>query len=429
MWVTVPVTDRSRSPSTRETPTAAPGARSGTGPGAVAPPPPMTGAKPIAEKTPRAQSKVSGSKPEKTSGSARGLRVAPATLGGSGSPRKAPGKSGRSGRRRAAATAARSRGAAAPPAGDGRRAEEARGCGAVGGGHHVADRGDSRDRLLAERERVGHRAHEPAVDEDGAAAHAGDDAGLGEGPALEAGEDEALAGADGVLEDPEDPHAELVDAGSLEDGAADAPHAGAHVGEGQGLGGEDGPGGEGDEEAERDPGHRGHVRVGMRRAQRALDRVPVGPLGSRVRREKLVAIEEKNVSETRAASAARDSSRTVAAGLLAWVWPGLGHLFLGRRGKGLVLMGSILALFGLGVAMDSRLQLHLGLEDPLALLFSLAQMGAGAPYVIARLLGYEAGLVTSPTYEYGNTFTAVGGLLNILVVLDALDTARGVRGK
>jgi len=126
------------------------------------------------------------------------------------------------------------------------------------------------------------------------------------------------------------------------------------------------------------------------------------------------------------ATATRDASRTMAAGLLAWVFPGLGHVFLGRRGKGLVLMGSILALFVLGVLMDSRLQLHLGLEDPLALLFSAAQMGIGAPYVIARLLGYEAGLVTSPTYEYGNTFTAVAGLLNILVLLDAL---RGVRGK
>ena len=135
------------------------------------------------------------------------------------------------------------------------------------------------------------------------------------------------------------------------------------------------------------------------------------------------------MSETRAATAARDASRTLAAGLLAWVFPGLGHLFLGRKGKGLVLMGSILALFVLGVMMDSRLQLLLGLEVPLALLFSAAQMGIGAPYVIARLLGFEAGLVTSPTYEYGNTFTAVAGLLNILVVLDALDTARGVRGK
>jgi hypothetical protein len=135
------------------------------------------------------------------------------------------------------------------------------------------------------------------------------------------------------------------------------------------------------------------------------------------------------VSESSAAAAARDASRTLAAGLLAWVFPGVGHLFLGRIGKALVLMGSILALFVLGVMMDSRLQLHLGLEDPLALLFSAAQMGIGAPYVIARLLGFEEGLVTSPTYEYGNTFTAVAGLLNILVILDALDTARGVRGK
>ena len=121
-----------------------------------------------------------------------------------------------------------------------------------------------------------------------------------------------------------------------------------------------------------------------------------------------------------AVPASRDSSRTVAAGLLAWVWPGLGHVYLRRRGKGLVLMGAILALFVLGVAMDSRLQLHLGLEDPLALLFSLAQMGIGAPYFLARAVGYEAGVVTSATYEYGNTFTAVAGLLNILLILDAL---------
>ena len=135
------------------------------------------------------------------------------------------------------------------------------------------------------------------------------------------------------------------------------------------------------------------------------------------------------MSESRAVSATRDSSRTFAAGLLSWVWPGLGHLYLGRFGKGLVLMGSILALFVLGVAMYSGLQLHLGLDDPLAVLFSAAQMGVGAPYVLARLLGYDAGFVKSPTYEYGNTFTAVAGLLNILVLLDALDTARGVRGR
>jgi hypothetical protein len=111
--------------------------------------------------------------------------------------------------------------------------------------------------------------------------------------------------------------------------------------------------------------------------------------------------------------------------LLAWVLPGAGHLYLGRRGKGLVFLGAIGALFVLGVAMKSRLQLYLGLEDPLALLFSIAQMAVGVPYFLARALGYEVGQVTAVTYEYGNTFTAVAGLLNILVILDAHDTAVG----
>jgi hypothetical protein len=111
--------------------------------------------------------------------------------------------------------------------------------------------------------------------------------------------------------------------------------------------------------------------------------------------------------------------------LLAWVLPGAGHLYLGRRGKGLLFLGAIGALFILGVAMKSRLQLYLGLEDPLALLFSIAQMAVGAPYFAARAMGFETGQVTSVTYEYGNTFTAVAGLLNILVILDAHDTAVG----
>ena len=95
--------------------------------------------------------------------------------------------------------------------------------------------------------------------------------------------------------------------------------------------------------------------------------------------------------------------------------------FQGQRGHGAD-AGADLPGEGAG----GRAQL---LEDPLALLFSLAQMGVGAPYVMARMLGYEAGLVTSPTYEYGNTFTAVAGLLNILILLDALDTARGIKDR
>jgi uncharacterized protein DUF6677 len=115
----------------------------------------------------------------------------------------------------------------------------------------------------------------------------------------------------------------------------------------------------------------------------------------------------------------------VPACLFAWLLPGAGHLYLKRTGKGLIFLGAILALFLLGVAMDSRLQLYLGFDDPLALLFSLAQMAVGLPYFVARALGFELGNVKSVTYEYGNTFTAVGGLLNLLVILDAHDVALG----
>jgi hypothetical protein len=124
------------------------------------------------------------------------------------------------------------------------------------------------------------------------------------------------------------------------------------------------------------------------------------------------------VTQARAGSA-------IPACLLAWIVPGGGHFYLKRIDKGLVFLGGIGALFVLGIAMDSRLEMALGLDDLLASLFSLAQMAIGVPYFLARSLGYEQGLVTSVTYEYGNTFTAVAGLLNILVVLDAYDTAVG----
>jgi len=118
-------------------------------------------------------------------------------------------------------------------------------------------------------------------------------------------------------------------------------------------------------------------------------------------------------------------SAALPACILGWLVPGAGHVFLGRVGKGLFFLAAIGTLFLLGVAMDARLQMYLGLDDPLSFLRSLAQMAIGAPYFVARGLGFEAGNVKAVTHEYGNTFTEVGGLLNILVMLDAHDIAVG----
>lgn len=114
----------------------------------------------------------------------------------------------------------------------------------------------------------------------------------------------------------------------------------------------------------------------------------------------------------------------VPASVLGLLLPGAGHLYLGRRGKGLFFLAAIGALFLLGLSMDARLQFYVGLDDPLAFLRSLAQVAIGLPYALARLLGTE-GRVTAAMHEYGNTFTEVAGLLNILVVLDAHDIALG----
>ena len=64
-------------------------------------------------------------------------------------------------------------------------------------------------------------------------------------------------------------------------------------------------------------------------------------------------------------------------------------------------------------------------SEPLVALAAAADLGAGAPWIIARMLDLGSGVVTAATYEYGNTFLIVSGLLNALVVLDAFDIGMG----
>ena len=64
-------------------------------------------------------------------------------------------------------------------------------------------------------------------------------------------------------------------------------------------------------------------------------------------------------------------------------------------------------------------------SDPLVALAALADFGIGLPYFVASGLGYGAGDVRAVTYEYGNAFLIVAGLLNLLVVIDAYDIALG----
>lgn len=126
--------------------------------------------------------------------------------------------------------------------------------------------------------------------------------------------------------------------------------------------------------------------------------------------------------------------RTVAV-ILAWLVPGAGHLVLGKRGRALLFFITIVGAFVFGMALNGHL--YWPTPDPassfgfdlITVLWFFAQIGSGLCYAAAYLLGLGTSAIpqaaASPTFEYGNTFMFLAGLLNYLVVHDAFDIAAG----
>jgi len=111
---------------------------------------------------------------------------------------------------------------------------------------------------------------------------------------------------------------------------------------------------------------------------------------------------------------------------VAWAVPGGGHLLLRRVQKGVTFLVALTLMFATGLWLEGRIfPLGFDLSQPLVGLAAVADLGIGLPYFVAKLIGQGAGRVVAITYEYGNAFAIVAGLLNMLVVLDAWDIAEG----
>jgi heme/copper-type cytochrome/quinol oxidase subunit 4 len=119
-----------------------------------------------------------------------------------------------------------------------------------------------------------------------------------------------------------------------------------------------------------------------------------------------------------------DRSGLVLLALGAWLVPGGGHLWLGRRRKGLVFLVALTAMFAIGLALHGRL-FPFDSSEPLVFLAAVANLAMGLPYFLACATGFDQGQVAAVTFEYANAFLIVAGLLNMLVVLDAFDTGVG----
>ena len=121
-----------------------------------------------------------------------------------------------------------------------------------------------------------------------------------------------------------------------------------------------------------------------------------------------------------------------AVGVAAWIVPGAGHAINQRWERAVLMGGAVWLCFFLGLAMGGHmfdLSSGQGSSSILQVPPMIANMGSGALYVICWMLGI--GFADDPqqaaraTYEYGNTFLLIAGLLNYLTMLDAFDIAAG----
>jgi hypothetical protein len=116
-------------------------------------------------------------------------------------------------------------------------------------------------------------------------------------------------------------------------------------------------------------------------------------------------------------------SRTWIAVALAYLVPGAGHLYLGRRTRAIAYFCIVVFMFAIGLAVDGDLYtVGRASGSLLRLLAALGSMGSGLLYWIVDFKGVT-GDITSITYEHGTAFVITAGLMNLLLMLDAFDIA------
>jgi hypothetical protein len=114
--------------------------------------------------------------------------------------------------------------------------------------------------------------------------------------------------------------------------------------------------------------------------------------------------------------------------LLAWIVPGMGHFFLKRTTRGILILVSAVAMFLFGIFMRGPLFTPQS-GDMLTMLIYyggfLAHICSGALYFVAVALGYSQPDVAGHVHDYGSKFLVGAGLLNILAMVDVWEIATG----
>jgi len=138
-----------------------------------------------------------------------------------------------------------------------------------------------------------------------------------------------------------------------------------------------------------------------------------------------------------------DLKDPIIAAVLAWLIPGLGHLYQRRTAKGLLFMVCILSTFFFGLFCSSGHAVYASWTDWDQRLPYLCQVGVGLPAMPALVQTYLVrsgkaplfgGVMAPPAtaaelndwyrqlnkyFELGTVYTMIAGLLNVLAIYDA----------
>jgi hypothetical protein len=137
------------------------------------------------------------------------------------------------------------------------------------------------------------------------------------------------------------------------------------------------------------------------------------------------------------------------AALLAWLWPGAGHLYQRRYAKGAIFMVGVLSIYVLGLVIGRGHVVYASWTQDDKRWHYLCQLGVGLPALPALIQAHIVikkgkpapfGIMAPPkqpvnpegndelaqwhaqlgsNFELGTLYTMIAGLLNVLVIYDA----------
>ncbi len=115
----------------------------------------------------------------------------------------------------------------------------------------------------------------------------------------------------------------------------------------------------------------------------------------------------------------------VVAGILAWLVPGLGHWYIGQRGKAVLFALLLISTFLAGLSLGHFRNVYFDLKR----LPTYGQLGGGILALTPMALVSPASAPTGPsdnlipTFDVGTYYTCVAALLNWLVMFNAITMA------